>query len=152
MLFEVEISYVCVLRLAVISNSYLLELSSISDLLIPNAISSPIGQEIQIMLLVRSLKKSSDATVLLLHDAKEVYMGRHAALREAEVAEVEQLLSVHRRALMVVQTQNLVPVWSEIKGYILEIEFHLIPVARRLQLALLVLSTPARFSVLWPSC
>ena len=102
MLFEVEISYVCVLRLAVISNSYLLELSSISDLLIPNAISSLIAQEIQIMLLVRSLKKSSDATVLLLHDAKEVYMGRHAALREAEVAEVEQLLSVHRRALMVV--------------------------------------------------
>ena len=54
------------------------------------------------MLLVRSLKKSSDATVLLLHDAKEVYMGRNAALREAEVAEVEQLLSVHRRALMMI--------------------------------------------------
>ena len=102
MLFEVEISYVSVLRLVLISNSYLLELSSTSDLLILYAIASPIAQEIQIMLLVRSLKKSSDATVLLLHDAKEVYMGRNAALREAEVAEVEQLLSVHRRARMVI--------------------------------------------------
>ena len=52
------------------------------------------------MQLVRSLWLSCDAVVLLLHDAKEINVGRLAALRKAEVAEIEQLSSVHLRVLL----------------------------------------------------